>query len=280
MIVCRTKTELSGHLRSLHSEGKTIGMVTTMGALHRGHASLVEKATTENDTVVVSIFVNPTQFNDPSDLDHYPRRLDQDLELLRRLHAHMVFIPSEKEMYPLKDERIFDLGGLDQVMEGKHRKGHFNGVAQIVTKLFGLVHPHRAYFGQKDFQQLVIIRKLVEVLDLDIEIVACPIIREVDGLAMSSRNLLLSKEERKHAPKIFQILTRARDKMTEMTPAQVKQWLRFQFDQEPALNLEYIEIVEDKGLTPVEAWDENVNKVACIAVHLGNVRLIDNLNFA
>ena len=251
-----------------------------MGALHQGHASLVEKAITENDTVVVSIFVNPTQFNDPSDLDKYPRTMDQDLALLRRLGVHMVFAPSDKEMYPSKDERTFNLDGLDRIMEGKHRKGHFNGVAQIVSKLFFLVHPHRAYFGQKDFQQLVIIRKLVEILDLDIEIVACPIVREHDGLAMSSRNVLLSRDERKLAPKIFQLLSQARAKMTEMTPEQVKEWIRLQFDHEPALDLEYIEIVEDKELTPVRTWDEHVNKVACIAVHLGGVRLIDNLNFA
>lgn len=280
MIVCRTKTELSGYLESLTREGKTIGLVPTMGALHQGHASLVGKAITENDTVVVSIFVNPTQFNDPSDLDTYPRTLDHDLELLGRLGAHMVFVPSVKEMYPSKDERTFNLGGLDQVMEGKHRKGHFNGVAQIVSKLFYLVQPDRAYFGQKDFQQLVIIRKLVEILDLEIEIVACPIVREHDGLAMSSRNMRLSKDERQIAPKIYKFLSQARDKMKEMTPAQVKEWLRRQFDHEPSLELEYFEIVEDKGLTSVETWDEHVNKVACIAVHLGEVRLIDNLNFA
>ena len=280
MIVCRTKTELSGYLGSLQSDGKTIGLVPTMGALHRGHASLVEKAITGNDIAVVSIFVNPTQFNDPSDLDQYPRTLDQDLELLGRLGAHMVFVPPVEEMYPSKDERTFELGGLDQVMEGKYRKGHFNGVAQIVSKLFYLVRPHRAYFGQKDFQQLVIIRKLVEILDLDIEIVSCPIVREHDGLAMSSRNMRLSKDERELAPKIYEFLSQARGKMAEMTPAQVKEWLRQQFDHEPSLDLEYIEIVEDKELTPIESWDEQVNKVACIAVHLGGVRLIDNLNFA
>ena len=280
MIVCRTKTELSGYLGSLQSDGKKIGLVPTMGALHRGHASLVEKAITGNDIAMVSIFVNPTQFNDPSDLDQYPRTLDQDLELLGRLGAHMVFVPPVEEMYPSKDERTFELGGLDQVMEGKYRKGHFNGVAQIVSKLFYLVRPHRAYFGQKDFQQLVIIRKLVEILDLDIEIVSCPIVRVHDGLAMSSRNMRLSKDERELAPKIYEFLSQARGKMAEMTPAQVKEWLRQQFDHEPALDLEYIEIVEDKGLTPIESWDEQVNKVACIAVHLGGIRLIDNLNFA
>ena len=279
MTVYRTKTDLSAHLLSLKSEGLSIGLVPTMGALHQGHMSLVEKAGAENDIVVVSIFVNPTQFNDLSDLEHYPRTLDQDLEMLRRLETDLVFVPPVEEMYPAHDERSFDLGGLDRVMEGLHREGHFNGVAQIVSKLFLLVGPHRAYFGQKDFQQLVIIRRLVEILELDISIVSCPIIREEDGLAMSSRNVRLSKEERKLAPFIYKTLLQARARMKDLSPAQVKEWVRLQFESQPALDLEYIEIVEDKGLSPIEDWAEAVNKVACVAVHLGEVRLIDNLNF-
>ena len=279
MIVYRTKSGLSEHLNSLKKEGKTVGLVPTMGALHRGHASLVEKARDENDIVVVSIFVNPTQFNDPSDLDSYPRMLDRDLQLLGQLKTDLVFVPSVEEMYPEADERTFDLGGLDTVMEGLHRKGHFNGVARIVSKLFVLVHPHRSYFGQKDFQQLVIIRRLVEIMDLDIIIVACPIIREKDGLAMSSRNVRLNKEERKIAPLIHKTLVEAKAKMADLSPAQVKEWIIHQFDMQPAMDLEYIEIVEDEGLTPIDAWDPEVNKVACLAVHLGEVRLIDNLIF-
>jgi len=279
MIVYRTKTDLTGHLISLQNEGKTIGLVPTMGALHKGHASLVEIANAENDIVVVTIFVNPTQFNDPSDLDHYPRTLDQDLELLRQLEADLVFVPSVKEMYPEEDTHIFDLGSLDKVMEGKHREGHFNGVAQIVSKLFLLIRPHRAYFGQKDFQQLVIIRRLVEILELNLNIVPCPIIREKDGLAMSSRNSRLSKEERKLAPKIYETLVQAREKMEDLTPSQLKEWVALQFKKQSELNLEYFEIVEDKGLTSIEEWGTSVNKVACLAVHLGQVRLLDNLNF-
>jgi pantoate--beta-alanine ligase len=279
MIVYRTKSDLSAYLLSLIREGKTVGLVPTMGALHQGHASLVEKARDENEVVVVSIFVNPTQFNDPSDLDHYPRTLDQDLVLLRQLEADLVFVPSVNEMYPGEEEQIFDLGGLDKVMEGLHRKGHFNGVAQIVSKLFLLIRPHRAYFGQKDFQQLVIIRRLVEILDLDLSIISCPIIREDDGLAMSSRNIRLSEEERKVAPFIYKTLLQARAKKETLTPAQVKLWVTDQFEKQPPLKLEYFEIVEDKGLIPVDDWDEKVNKVACLAVHLGDVRLIDNLNF-
>jgi len=279
MIVYRTKTDLSGHLLSLQNEGQTIGLVPTMGALHQGHMSLVEKANAENDIVVVTIFVNPTQFNDLSDLDHYPRTLDQDLELIRQLEADLVFVPSVKEMYPEEDTHIFDLGSLDKVMEGKHRIDHFNGVAQIISKLFLLIRPQRAYFGQKDFQQLVIIRRLVEILELNLTIVPCPIIREKDGLAMSSRNTRLSKEERKLAPFIYETLVQAREKMEDMTPSQVKEWVTLQFKKQSELNLEYFEIVEDKGLMPIDEWDEKLNKVACLAVQLGGVRLIDNLNF-
>ncbi len=279
MIVYRTKTDLTGHLLSLQNEGQTIGLVPTMGALHQGHMSLVEKANAENDIVVVTIFVNPTQFNDLSDLDHYPRTLDQDLELIRQLEADLVFVPSVKEMYPEEDTHIFDLGSLDKVMEGKHRIDHFNGVAQIVSKLFLLIRPQRAYFGQKDFQQLVIIRRLVEILELNLTIVPCPIIREKDGLAMSSRNTRLSKEERKLAPFIYETLVQAREKMEDMTPSQVKEWVTLQFKKQSELNLEYFEIVEDKGLMPIDEWNEKLNKVACLAVQLGGVRLIDNLNF-
>lgn len=279
MIVYRTKNDLTRHLLSLQKEEKTIGLVPTMGALHQGHISLVEKATSENDIVVVTIFVNPTQFNDPSDLDHYPRTLDRDLELLRNLEADLVFVPSVKEMYPEEDSQIFDLGRLDKVMEGKHREGHFNGVAQIVSKLFLLIRPHRAYFGQKDFQQLVIIRRLVEIMEMNITIVQCPIIREKDGLAMSSRNTRLSKEERKLAPFIYETLIHAREKMDTLTPSQLKDWVTLQLKKQPEMELEYFEIVEDKALMPVDTWDETVNKMGCIAVQLNGVRLIDNLNF-
>ena len=279
MIVYRTKTDLTGHLLSLQNEGKSIGLVPTMGALHQGHMSLVEKAAAENDVVVVTIFVNPTQFNDPSDLDLYPRTLDQDLELLRQLETDLVFVPAVKEMYPDEDTQVFDLDGLDKVMEGKHRPGHFNGVAQIVSKFFLMIRPHRAYFGQKDFQQLVVIRQLVEILNMNLTIVSCPIIRENDGLAMSSRNTRLSKEERKLAPFIYETLVHASELMDALSPSQLKEWVILQFKKQSALELEYFEIVEDKGLMPVAKWDEEVNKVACLAVLLGGVRLIDNLIF-
>lgn len=279
MIVYRTKTDLTGHLLSLQNEEKSIGLVPTMGALHQGHMSLVEKAAAENDVVVVTIFVNPTQFNDPSDLELYPRTLDQDLDLLRQLEADLVFVPTVKEMYPDEDTQIFDLGGLDKMMEGKHRPGHFNGVAQIVSKLFLMIRPHRAYFGQKDFQQLVVIRRLVEILDMNLTIVSCPIIREKDGLAMSSRNTRLSKEERKLAPKIYETLVKSRELKETLKPLEIKEWVNLQFEKQSALDLEYFDIVEDKGLMPVAEWEDGLNKVACLAVLLGEVRLIDNLNF-
>ena len=279
MIVYRTKDDLTGHLLSLKNKDLTVGLVPTMGALHAGHASLVERAAFENDLVIVTIFVNPTQFNDPSDLEHYPRTLDQDLELLRSLQADLVFVPSVREMYPGKDMQTFDLGGLDRVMEGAYREGHFNGVAQIVSKFFLMIHPDRAYFGQKDFQQLVIVRRLVNILNLDLSVVSCPIIREKDGLAMSSRNVRLSKEERKLAPFIYETLVQAREQKDTLSPEQVKEWVRLHFLEQPLMRLEYFEIVEDKGLTSIQTWDEKVNKVGCLAVHLGEVRLIDNLNF-
>lgn len=279
MIVYRTKDDLTGHLNSVRRDKNSIGLVPTMGALHSGHMSLVEKAATENDVVVVSIFVNPTQFNDPGDLESYPRSLDRDLEMLQKLDVDLVFVPSIKEMYPEVDDQIYDLDPLDKVMEGKHRKGHFNGVAQIVSKLFLLTLPNRTYFGQKDFQQLVIVRRLKEILNLDIQIVTCPIIREKDGLAMSSRNEMLTREERKLAPYIYETLKLAREKKVDFSPSELLDWVRDRFDKKPELYLEYFEIVEDKALKPISDWDEGVNKVACLAVQLGRVRLIDNLNF-
>lgn len=279
MIVYRTRDDLTGHLNSVRKEKNSIGLVPTMGALHRGHTSLVEKATTENDVVVVSIFVNPTQFNDSIDLEHYPRTLDRDLDMLQNLETDLVFVPSVKEMYPEEDEQVFDLDPFDKMMEGKHRKGHFNGVAQIVSKLFLLIHPDRAYFGQKDFQQLVIVRRVTEILNLDIQIVSCPIIREKDGLAMSSRNEMLTMEERKLAPFIYETLKLASEKKEDLSPSELKEWVSERFASQPELSLEYFEIVEDKEFKPVSDWLTGVNKVACLAVQLGSVRLIDNLKF-
>ncbi len=279
MIVYNTKTDLARHLEKLRGQGLTIGLVPTMGALHKGHLSLVERSSRENDATVVSIFVNPTQFNDSSDLEMYPRTPAKDLELLEKHLVDLLFMPSVEEMYPEPDLRSFDLQGLDLVMEGACRKGHFNGVAQIVSKLFETVKPQNAYFGQKDFQQLVIIKHLVKIMGLEIKIVACPIIRESDGLAMSSRNVRLSPQDREIAPFIYQTLSMASLLRTELSPAGVKAWVREAFDKQPRFKLDYFEIVEDKALRTVEAWSDAVNKVGCIAVVLGRVRLIDNMIF-
>ena len=279
MIVYRTRKDLTSHLAALRDRGKIIGFVATMGALHEGHVSLIERAKIENDALVVSIFVNPTQFNDPADLENYPRKLDEDLQMLQSMEVDIAFAPSVEEMYPEEDHRTFDLGGLDRVMEGKYREGHFNGVARIVSKLFETISPDRAYFGRKDFQQLVIIRKLVELLELDIAIIGCPIVREPDGLALSSRNELLTREERKAAPFIYITLKIAREKKAVLSPAALKSWVAEQFDNQPLMKLIYFEIVDDKNLRSVESWTEHVNKVGCIAVQMSRVRLIDNVNF-
>ncbi len=279
MVVFWRKKDLSGHLEAIRDSGGTIGLVPTMGALHKGHLSLVEKAVEENDVTVVTIFVNPTQFNDPSDLEAYPRTLDQDLKILQTIKTDLVFVPSVKEMYPVENTQVFDLGGLDNVMEGKQRKGHFNGVAQIVSRLFRLTSPTRAYFGQKDFQQLVIVRHLVKILEMNIDIVGCPIVREKDGLAMSSRNVRLSREERKLSPFIYKTLKQAAAQKRTLTPAGIRSWVTEEFRKQPGIELEYFDIVEDKALRPVINWDEKVNKVGCIAVQIGGIRLIDNLNF-
>lgn len=279
MIVYRTRQDLASHLEALRNQGKSIGFVPTMGALHEGHASLIKKARSENDSLVVSIFINPTQFDEPSDLENYPRKMDADLSMLQSMETDIAFTPSVIEMYPEEDNRTFNLEGLDRVMEGKVRTGHFNGVVQIVSKLFETVRPDRVYFGQKDFQQLVIINKLVQLLHMDITIVSCPIVRDPDGLAMSSRNELLTSEEREAAPFIYITLKIAREKRATLSPAELKAWVAAQFENHPLMDLEYFEIVNDKDLTPVQAWNENVGKVGCIAVRLGNVRLIDNMNF-
>jgi pantoate--beta-alanine ligase len=279
MIVYRTKKDLALHLDALRNADKSIGLVPTMGALHQGHTSLVVKAASANDAVVVSIFVNPTQFNDPADLEKYPSTLDQDLELLQSMNVDLVFIPSVNEMYPQEDIRSFDLGNLDKVMEGKHRKNHFLGVVQIVSKLFLVVNPHKAYFGQKDFQQLVIVRHLVQLMNMELDIVACPIVREEDGLAMSSRNERLSREERNLAPFIYITLKLAREKKGSLSPVEIRSWVITQFMEQPLMQLEYFEIVEDKGLHQIMSWEEKGSKVGCIAVLIGEVRLIDNLIF-
>ena len=273
--ILETKIFLSEH----RLQGKSVGFVPTMGALHRGHVSLVDKAVSENDIVVVSIFVNPTQFNDKSDLKHYPRTPETDIILLEKSGVHCIFMPSEQEIYPEPDTRIFDFGLLDKVMEGEHRPGHFNGVAQVVSRLFDIVQPHRAYFGQKDFQQLAIIRKMVKLLNLKIDIIACPIIREPDGLAMSSRNLLLEPTIRESASQIFNALSSARNKVNELSVKELIYWVVTSINSNPKFAVEYFSLVDSETLQPVSNWDDSNSIIGCIALQAGKIRLIDNAFF-
>ncbi len=276
MELVKTVNKLKGKLQQLHTLG-TIGFVPTMGALHAGHISLVEKAAEENPVVVVSIFVNPTQFNDPKDLERYPRDLNADLKLLEKSGATLVFAPSVKEIYPEPDTRKFDFGLLEVVMEGKHRPGHFNGVAQVVSKLFEMVKPDKAYFGMKDFQQVAIIKSMVKQLHSPVEIISCPIIREESGLAMSSRNELLNSEERKNAAVISKTLAKAKQLTRQKSVQELTGWVTENINKNPYLSVEYVEIVNDINLQPVKSWDEENTKVGCVAVRCGKVRLIDNI---
>ncbi|RLD61436.1 MAG: pantoate--beta-alanine ligase [Bacteroidetes bacterium] len=279
MKVFDSKAELQKELKDLVIKKNKIGFVPTMGALHKGHISLIEKSVSENNITVVSIFVNPNQFNDKKDLENYPRFIEKDLDLLKNTGCDFVFTPSVNEIYPEEDKRVFDFGELDKVMEGKHRAGHFNGVAQVVSKLFNIVNSDVAYFGRKDFQQYVIIKKMVKMLDMPIEIVACPIVREPDGLAMSSRNLLLSDEQRKNSAFISEILFKARNLTNELSVKELKNWVVNTINQNPFLDVEYFDIVDDIDLKSINNWNENNNKVGCIAVKVGKIRLIDNVNF-
>lgn len=277
MQVFTHKAELNSYIEQLKNEGKTIGFVPTMGALHNGHISLVKRAKECCDKVVVSIFVNPTQFNDPKDLERYPRTLDNDVKLLEVAGCDMVLAPTVQEMYPEEDTRVFNFGYIEQIMEGPKRPGHFNGVAQIVSKLFDIVNPHKAFFGMKDFQQIAIIRSMVEQLKYNIEIVSCPIIREDDGLAMSSRNTLLTQEHRAIAPTIHKVLSEAKDIHKTKSVDELKEWIIESINSTGLLEVEYVEIVDELTLALTKSWDEPGSKVICITVYAGQVRLIDNI---
>ena len=279
MKVVSTIIELKNLLDTFRAEGKSIGFVPTMGALHNGHASLVERSVRETDVTVVSVFVNPTQFNDKNDLKNYPRTLDADCALLERVGATVVFAPTVEEMYPTEDTRQFSFAPLDSVMEGACRPGHFNGVAQIVSKLFYAVEPRKAYFGEKDFQQLAIIREMVRQLSINVEIVGCPIVREEDGLAMSSRNTLLSEDERELALTISSTLFASADFAQVNTLAATKAFVEDMINDTDGLDLEYYQIVDGNTLQEIEEWDDSDYVVGCIALFCGNVRLIDNIKY-
>lgn len=277
MIVVETIKKLKQELEKYNS--KNIGFVPTMGALHSGHISLVERCVKENDICVVSVFVNPTQFNDKADLERYPRTEEADKKLLEAAGCDIVFMPGVEEMYPEEDTRVFNFGSIETVMEGKYRPGHFNGVAQIVSKLFDAVEPTRSYFGEKDFQQVAIIRDMVRQLNLPVEIIACPIIREESGLARSSRNELLSAEERKKAALISQVLSKSVNFAKEMSVDEVKNWVIDQFKTDEVFRMDYYDIVDGNSLQSVSSWDESDYIVGCIAVYCGKIRLIDNIHY-
>ncbi|MBO5083971.1 MAG: pantoate--beta-alanine ligase [Bacteroidaceae bacterium] len=279
MIVVETVDKLRAFLAAARAEGKSVGLVPTMGALHEGHASLVQRSVAENDVTVVSVFVNPTQFNDKGDLERYPRTLDADCALLSSLGANYVFAPSVEEVYPEPDTRVFDFAPLDKVMEGVYRPGHFNGVAQIVSKLFMYVEPDRAYFGEKDFQQLAIIREMVRQLGFKLQVVGCPIVREKDGLALSSRNTLLTPEQRITALAISKTLFASLDYAKLHTLTETKQMVEQAIAGTEGLELEYYEVVDGNTLQPVASWDDTDYIVGCITVYCGKVRLIDNIRY-
>jgi len=279
MEIIRLVAETKAKISKFKEEGKSIGFVPTMGALHQGHLSLTEQSVKNNDITIVSIFVNPTQFNNPNDLKTYPRCIEDDLEKLSKYNPDIIFIPEVEEIYPEPDTRVFNFGQLDTVMEGKNRPGHFNGVAQVVSKLFDIVTPDNSYFGQKDFQQVAVIKQMVKDLKLSVNIVPCPIIREEDGLAMSSRNMLLSKEQRKNASKISETLFKARNLAAELNVTQLKNWVVEEINKNPYLSVEYFEIVDDTTLAQINNWDEDNVKVGCITVQVGKIRLIDNVTF-
>jgi pantoate--beta-alanine ligase len=269
--------EVRSHIQSLKDEGKSVGFVPTMGALHPGHLSLLERSVKENDVSVCSIFVNPIQFNNASDLEKYPRTLQEDSRMLEQGGCDIVFSPSVDEMYPEAASETYDFGQLELVMEGAHRPGHFNGVAVVVKRLFDICIPSRAYFGKKDFQQLMIIRAMTDQLNLPVEIIGCPIIREADGLAMSSRNVRLSSSERAIAPTIYRTLKKISRNKGDIPLAKLLDEARQYLDALPGMDMEYLQVVNENTLMPLSAWDNKVPQRVFVAIFLGEVRLIDNL---
>ena len=279
MKIIRTVRELQEAVEMHRSQGHSIGLVPTMGALHQGHLSLMNRAREDNDIVVASVFVNPTQFNNPDDLRTYPRTVEADCQAMESVGVDYAFIPTVEEIYPEPDTRVFDLGPVAEVMEGAMRPGHFNGVAQIVSKLFAWTMPTRAYFGEKDYQQIAVIRKMAELEGFDFDIVACPILRHEDGLAMSSRNVRLSPEQRGIAPMIRKVLLDSLELKDAKTVSEVKQFVVEKIDSVNGLTTEYYEIVDSKTMQPIAAWTDAETAVGCVTVYCGEVRLIDNITY-
>lgn len=279
MKIVNSIKDLKQCLAAERQENKRIGFVPTMGALHAGHLSLVQRCVEDNDVCVVSVFVNPTQFNDKHDLETYPRTLDKDCALLNTAGCDYVFAPSVEEMYPEPDTRTFDFGTVSQVMEGAKRPGHFNGVAQIVSKLFYAVEPDNAYFGEKDFQQIAVIRAMVEQLDIPVKINACPILREADGLALSSRNTRLTPEQRQKAPLIARTLKESVTFAAGKSVQEVIDYVVNTINSDPVMQVEYYEIVDGNTLESIKDWSETDYAVGCVTVYCGEVRLIDNIKY-
>ena len=261
--------------------GKSVGLEPSRGAMHDGYASLVRRSVKENDVTVVSVFVNPTQFNDPNDLKNYPRDLEADCRLLEQCGADYVLAPTVEEMYPTPDRRQFEYPPVSTVMEGAHRPGHFNGVCQVVSRLFYIVRPDRSYFGEKDWQQIAVVKAMVAHLGIDVDIVECPIVRDADGLARSSRNTLLAPDERAIAPRIYQALKESLDYAKDHTLRQTHDWVVEQIDSVEGLRVEYFAIVDGNTLQDVADWDASPYIVGCITVYCGKtpIRLIDHIRY-
>lgn len=262
-------------------QGLSVGLVPTMGALHEGHASLIRQCVAENQLTVVSVFVNPTQFNDPKDLQHYPRTFEADAQLIASLGGDIVFAPSVEEIYPQEDKRVFSYPPIDTVMEGARRPGHFNGVCQIVSKLFDMVTPDKAYFGEKDFQQIAVVRAMMRDLGYKFQLVPCPIVRETSGLALSSRNALMSEDERVLATNIYRILRESVVFSQAHTVAETQRFVVNQLNALEGLEVEYYEIVNGETLQTVTSWEDAAQIQGCITVFCGArpVRLIDNISY-
>lgn len=273
--------DLQNELFYLRKANKKIGLVPTMGALHQGHASLVKQCVADNDITIVSVFLNPTQFNDPKDLERYPRTFEEDCKILNEVGADIVFAPTPKEMYPTPDNRHFEFPPTSTVMEGAKRPGHFNGVCQVVSRLFYITKPHNAYFGEKDWQQICVIKQLVKYLNLDINIIECPIIREKSGLAMSSRNALLTSEERAIAANIYRILKESVAKKDSLSVDELQQEVINSINAIDQLEVEYFEIVDGNTLETVHSWNDSPYIVGCITVYCGAtpIRLIDHIKY-
>lgn len=271
--------DLNRFLDSLRNKGKVIGIVPTMGALHTGHISLIERCRSECDITVVSIFVNPLQFNDKNDFNNYPKTINEDTERLKQSGCDVVFIPEEKEIYPVAEKKHYPLGKIEEVMEGKHRPGHFQGVAQVIERLFDIVKPDKAFFGAKDYQQIMIIKRTVEITSQPVEIITCPTVRERDGLAMSSRNMLLSPEQRKSATAVFFALSQAPEMLRKNSYISVSEWFENYINNVPYLKSEYFKIADSESLDIVRDLIIGRTYIAFTAVYCGNIRLIDNIFF-